>query len=97
MHIAEIEIMFEWSFEFLKLEYTYVFDFWPTDPFLSLAFHFHESSTINEVGKICRLYSIFYKSFNVDNMDIPSLLIIQNLGTYQNALDMEIMWPVDCW
>ena len=94
MHIAEIEIMLNESFEFFNLEYTYVFNFWPTDPFLSLAFHFHESFTINEVGKICRLYSIFYKSFNVDNMDIPSLLIIQNLGTYQNALDREIMWPL---
>ena len=61
MHIAEIEIMLNESYEFLKLEYTYVFNFWPTDPFLSLAFHFHESSTINEVGKICRLYSILQK------------------------------------
>ena len=96
MRIAEIEIMLNESFEFFKLEYTYVFNFWPTDPFISLALLFHASFTINEVGKICRLYSIFYKSFNVDNMDIPSLLIIQNLGTYQNALDREIMWPVDC-
>ena len=84
---------------------SFVFNFWPTDPFLSLAFHFHESFTINEVGKICRLYSILYKSFNVDiqgeygeyghpeplNNSEP-----RDISTCVAWGNGEIMWPVDC-
>ena len=61
MHIAEIEIMLNESYEFLKLNTTLSFPW----PFISMLH--------NEVGRICRLYSIFYKSFNVDKgIDLDS-------------------------
>ena len=57
-HIAEIEIMLNESFEFLKLEYTYVFNFWPTDPFFFFPFFWKRNQNIKScmvLGDILRM------------------------------------------